>query len=58
MIHLQAAPPTPWPPGGAGAEAHEPMERALEELVQEDRWIDDFIKRLNHAIADIVREKP
>ena len=34
------------------------MERALEELVQEDQWSDDFIKRLNHAIADIVREKP
>ena len=57
MIHLQAAPPL-WPPGDAGTEAHEPMERALEELVQEDQWIDDFIKRLNHAIADIVREKP
>ena len=57
MILLEATPPTPRPPGAAGTEDHEPLDRALEELVQNDQWIDDFIERLNYAIDDVVREK-
>ena len=57
MILLEATPPTPRPPGAAGAEDLEPLDRALEELVQNDQWIDDFIERLNYAIDDVVREK-
>ena len=33
---------------------HEPLERALKET--EDRWIDDFTRRLNGAIADVARK--
>jgi hypothetical protein len=32
-------------------------DRALEELVKEDHWITEFIKRLNFAIEDIGRKK-
>jgi hypothetical protein len=54
MITRQPQPSTPWP---SSPDQSEPLERALEELVQEDQWIDDFIKRLNCAIADVVRKK-
>jgi len=26
-------------------------------MVKEDQWIDDFIKRLNYTIEDVVRKK-
>ena len=52
MITRQPQPSTPWP---SSPDQSEPLERALEELVQEDQW--DFIKRLNCAIADVVRKK-
>jgi hypothetical protein len=47
----------PQPPALCSTKQSEPLERALEELVQEDQWIDDFIKRLNCAIADVVRKQ-
>ena len=57
MIRPQATPPALWPPGVSSAEDLEPLDRALEELVQDDQWINDFIKRLDYAIEDIVRKK-
>ena len=48
--------PTVWSPG-LTTEPYAPLERALEELVKDDQWIGDFIKRLNHAIDDVVRQK-
>jgi hypothetical protein len=35
----------------------ERLDRALEDLVKENQWIDDFVKRLNYTIEDIVRKK-
>jgi hypothetical protein len=35
----------------------ERLDRALEDLMKENQWVDDFIKRLNHTIEDIVRNK-
>jgi len=57
MIRPEATAATVWPRDVAGTEKQEPLDRALEELVQQDHWIDDFIERLNHAIDDIVRKK-
>jgi hypothetical protein len=33
------------------------MDLALEDLMNEDQEIDDFVKRLNHTIENIVRKK-
>jgi hypothetical protein len=57
MIIPQPRPPTLWPPSLRSTEHLEPLDRALEELVHEDQWIADLIKRLNYAIADAVRKK-
>ena len=35
----------------------ERLDRALEDLIKENQWVDDFVKRLNHTIEDIVRKK-
>jgi hypothetical protein len=35
----------------------ERLDRALEDLIKENQWVDDFIKRLNYTIEDIVRKK-
>ncbi len=35
----------------------EQMDRALEDLIKENQWVDDFIKRLNYTTEDIVRKK-
>ncbi len=41
----------------AGASADcERLDRALEGLIK-NQWVDDFIKRLNYTIEDIVRKK-
>jgi hypothetical protein len=57
MTRQHATPPTSWPPGLAGTESPEPLDRAIEELVKDDQWIEDFIERLKYAIEDVVREK-
>jgi hypothetical protein len=36
---------------------NERLEPALGDLVKEDQWVGEFIERLNHAIAEIVRKK-
>jgi hypothetical protein len=33
------------------------LDRATEDLIKENQWVDDFIKRLNCTIEDIVRKK-
>jgi hypothetical protein len=33
------------------------MDHALEDLTKENQWIDDFVKRLNYTIEDVVCEK-
>jgi hypothetical protein len=35
----------------------ERLDRALGDLMNEDQWIDEFMKRLNHTIEEIVRKK-
>jgi hypothetical protein len=48
-------PPTHWSPVTiSGDEDCARLDRALEELENEDQWINSFIKRLNHTIEEIV----
>ena len=35
----------------------ERLDRALEDIIKENQWVDDFVKRLNYTIEDIVRKK-
>ncbi len=56
MIRLQGNPPTLWPAADTIAEDREPLDQALQDMVQNDLWIDDFIERLNCAIRDIVKK--
>jgi hypothetical protein len=35
---------------------HKQLDRALKEI-EKDEWINDFVKRLNYTIEDIVRKK-
>ena len=59
MIIPEVLPPTLRPPPQtiSGDEDYERLDRALEDLVKEDQWINDFIKRLTYTIEDIVRKK-
>jgi hypothetical protein len=56
MILPETRWPTLWPPNTISSEDYEQLDRALKEI-ERDEWIDDFIKRLNYTIEDIVREK-
>jgi hypothetical protein len=49
MILPETPPPTLWPPRLTSAEDHERLDRALKDLVKEDQWVADFIKRLNYT---------
>jgi hypothetical protein len=44
------------PPKTISSEEDERLDRALEDLV-ENQWVNDFVKRLNYTIEDIVRKK-
>ena len=59
MIIPERQPPTLWPPDKtiSSDEDYARLTRELGDLVKEDQWIGDFIKRLNYTIADIVRKK-
>ncbi len=57
MIHPEATIPTFRPWDLASAEEHARQDRALERLFDDDQGIADFLKRLNHAIDDVVRRK-
>ena len=50
---LPEAPPPLQP---AEREDHE-LDPALEHLVKQEQWLNDFIERLNYTIEDIVRKK-
>jgi hypothetical protein len=52
-------PPQPlWPAKAISNDRDdELLERALSDFMKQDQWIDDFIKRLNDTIEDIVRKK-
>jgi hypothetical protein len=50
--------PTLWPVNMPIDNDHLQLDRALlDALINEDRGIDAFIKRLDYAIADVVRKK-
>jgi hypothetical protein len=58
MIIPQDTAPMLWSPRTApGHQGDEMRDRALDELENEDQWVNDFIERLNYAIEDIGREK-
>lgn len=57
MIRPEAPPPTFCPPTLSSTEHHEPLDRAPEELAQDDQWIADFIMRLSCAVDDLGRKK-
>jgi hypothetical protein len=63
MILPETPPPTLRPPKTlppktlSSDEEGERLDRALEDLIKENQWVDDFIKRLNYTIEDIVRKK-
>jgi hypothetical protein len=47
----EKSPPTLWLPD----ESYETLDRALKQIEEEDRWIDNFIKDLNYIIEDTRR---
>jgi hypothetical protein len=58
MILPETPPPALRPPKTLSSDEDcERVDRALEELIKENQWVDDFIKRLNYTIEDIVQEK-
>jgi hypothetical protein len=58
MITPQTPPRTLWPAKAIlNDRDDELLERALGDLMKQDQWIDDFIKRLNYTLKDIVRKK-
>jgi hypothetical protein len=57
MILPETPRPTPLPPKTISSDDEdERLDRALEDLV-ENQWVNDFVKRLNYTIEDIVRKK-
>ena len=56
MTTPQKLPPTLWPPKTILSDWDD--ERLARVLIEtEDQWINDFIRRLNHAVEDMVRKK-
>ena len=56
MILPETPQPTPFPRKTLSSDEDERLDRALEDLV-ENQWVNDFVKRLNYTIEDIVRKK-
>ena len=56
MILPETPRPTPLPPKTISSEEDERLDRALEDLV-ENQWVNDFVKRINYTIEDIVHKK-
>jgi hypothetical protein len=57
MILPEKTAPTVWPTKTISSdEDSERLDHALEDLIKENQWINDFIKRLNYTIEDIVRK--
>jgi hypothetical protein len=58
MIIREYTAPMPWSPRTtAGHQGHELLNRALNDLEDEDQWVNDFIKRLNYAVEDLGRKQ-
>jgi hypothetical protein len=58
MILLETRRPTLRPPKTVSSDEDcERLDRALEDIIKENQWVDDFVKRLNYTIEDIVRKK-
>ena len=48
--------PTLWPGKRISSDEDDKrLDRALQDMI-EDQWINDFVKRLNYTIEDIVRK--
>jgi hypothetical protein len=56
MTRPEPPPPTFWPPGRTSEENSERLDRVIDDLVK-DQWADEFIKRFNYTIGDILRKK-
>jgi hypothetical protein len=56
MTIPESSPPRLWPTRPSEKDDDERLDRALEDMVK-DQWINDFIKRLNYTIGDIVRKR-
>jgi hypothetical protein len=53
MIIPETPRPTPWPAKTTSSDKdYERLDRALDDLIKQDQWIDDFIKRLNTTFED------
>jgi hypothetical protein len=49
---------TLWPPKTISSDEDcERLDPALEKIIKENQWVEDFVKRLNYTIEDIVRKK-
>ena len=59
MTTPQKQPPTLWPPNTVKTILSDDKddERLARAFEAEDRWVNDFIKRLGFAVEDIVRKK-
>jgi hypothetical protein len=58
MILLETRRPTLRPPKTVSSDEDcERLDRALEDIIKENQWVDDFVERLNYTIEDIVRKK-
>jgi hypothetical protein len=58
MILPETPRQTLWPPKTISSDEDcARLDRALEDLTKEKQWVDDFIKRLNYTVEDMVRKK-
>jgi len=57
MMTPEQRPSTLWPIPMTIDDEHERLDRALGELMREDRWVRDFVKRLNYTGDDTVRRQ-
>ena len=58
MIARETPPQLLWPAKAISNDQDDELpERGLGYLMKQDQWIDDFIKRLNYTIEDIVRKQ-
>lgn len=57
MITPETQPPAPWPAKAISNDRDdELLQRALGDFMKQEQWIDDFIKRLDYPLKDIVRK--
>jgi hypothetical protein len=56
MIAPEKTSPTRWPIR-ISSDENQQLEHALENIVNDERWISDFIRRLNCAVEDMAHKK-